>query len=254
MSWTDILIAVKKGIVASKEELSKYLPLAGGNIDGRLGVESTEAVSRVLSVKNAVKGIAVHVNPQGQAGLWDGANAKWVIVSDSEGDVTVNGISTGNVALIGTAVQVVNAPSVTPLGVNNTHATSTSVVLDYLLRGTRLGRMGFDGKDKPVFIDSSNNVRRMHHEGNKPSGTYNGNGSATARTVATGGIGDMLLLYSDDMQKQAIVTPLGAFTFENNEVNLYPKTKIYYTNGTLYLTNTELAFNKSGTTYTYRCI
>ena len=84
--------------------------------------------------------------------------------------------------------------------------------------------MGFDGIDKPVFIDSSNNIRRMHHEGNKPSGTYNGNGSETARTVATGGIGDMLLLYSDDMQKQAIVTPLGAFTFENNEVNLYPKT------------------------------
>lgn len=82
------------------DALANYLPLTGGNIDGRLGVESTEAVSRVFSVKNSVKGIAVHVNPQGQAGLWDGANVKWAIVSDIDGNVTVNGIATGNAKVV----------------------------------------------------------------------------------------------------------------------------------------------------------
>lgn len=40
MSWAEIFTAIQKGIIASKEELAKYLPLTGGTLSGALTIDT----------------------------------------------------------------------------------------------------------------------------------------------------------------------------------------------------------------------
>lgn len=81
-------------------------------------------------------------------------------------------------------------------------------------------------------------------EHNKPSGSYTGNGSATSRTIDTGGIGDNCLVWGNGAI--GVVCVSGA----QFGTTLYPELKI--NNGNIIIAGTNSLFNANGKTYYYR--
>ena len=104
------------------------------------------------------------------------------------------------------------------------------------------------------FVDSDSNIRAIHHEGNKAFGNYSGNGSTTARTIATKGIGRLVLVYCST--HQALVTPKGANVTDlsTGETSWIDSAKVNYLSGNLNLATNNEAFNKSNETYYYQVI
>lgn len=104
-----------------------------------------------------------------------------------------------------------------------------------------------------VSVAGSDGVaKEIYHTGNKPSGSYTGNGSATARTINTGGIGNVCVVWS--AYSLAIVTPGGAIV--RNEANAYGLTpaQCKFQNGVLTIATTGDSVNFSGVAYTYQVL
>ena len=70
--------------------------------------------------------------------------------------------------------------SFSPLVLNNSNDSSSGVGLDYKLRGTKLGSLGFSGTNEPAFFDTSGVKKDLHHSGNSRKVA-----SATNVSVAT---------------------------------------------------------------------
>ncbi len=90
-------------------------------------------------------------------------------------------------------------------------------------------------------------------EHNKPTGTYTGGGST--KTVSVGGVGNMLLLYGNEML--ALVTPTGAICKMYDSNTLYGLGASYlgFSGGKLTISGTANAnFNASGVTYNYQVL
>ena len=102
------------------------------------------------------------------------------------------------------------------------------------------------GHVKGVYCD-------IHHTGNKPGGSYTGNGSSARRTIDTGGIGNMLAVTS--VNALALVTPAGAVQFNSttSAVNYCPKTEINFTDGVLTI-STASFLNANGGIYAYQVL
>ena len=136
-----------------------------------------------------------------------------------------------------------------------------SATVDY---GTQIADVSKDGKQVKLsmssalgtfnFVDVDGNIRDIHHEGNKPFGNYTGNGTASPRTIATKGIGRLLVVYSDT--RLSFVTPKGAFTINISAGTFewIDGSKVHYLNGNLNIESTSVAFNASNTTYYYQVI
>lgn len=92
------------------------------------------------------------------------------------------------------------------------------------------------------------------HTGNKPSGSYTGNGSATSRTVAVGGIGEVLTITSDT--GMALVTNRGAICL-NRQTGALSGLKSYevnYQGGVLTIATSSDFVNKSSLGYWYQVL
>ena len=87
---------------------------------------------------------------------------------------------------------------------------------------------------------------------NKPTGSYSGTGSATARTIDTKGLGGAILVYSNSGWS-ALVGYYGAICFGGGNTSLQ-YTAAKFQNGVLTLATTETALNRSGTTYYYQVL
>lgn len=111
-----------------------------------------------------------------------------------------------------------------------------------------LGHLGFTEKNKPIFSDVNGTVKDLLHTGNKPTGTYTGNGSATVRAIATGGIGNFICVRRAN-QSIAFVTQEGYFAKQSGSVLV--GTDAWVQDGTLSVKTTSALFNESGVTYTY---
>ena len=96
------------------------------------------------------------------------------------------------------------------------------------------------GEDKEVL-----------HTGNKPSGSYTGNGDATERTINVGGIGKVLFVRSSNGY-ETYVSEFGAF-YLNAGVNLQviKYTEYSFVNGVLKIATTNEAVNHAGSTHDY---
>ena len=99
-----------------------------------------------------------------------------------------------------------------------------------------------------IDLTQGSGVRDVLHTGNKPTGSYTGNGSATYREIQTGGVGNACIIWRDGMG--AIVFPTGAavFTASGFEWNPY----IAFLNGAITMTTNSSLLNESGGTYNYR--
>ena len=90
-------------------------------------------------------------------------------------------------------------------------------------------------------------------EHNKPSGSYTGNGSATSRTITTGGIGNAILIWGNS--SLCLACPLGCFYFAaSSSYKDYMQTDVKFENGVLKLTSASTYANASGVTYNYQVL
>ena len=138
--------------------------------------------------------------------------------------------------------------------VNKNHSASA----DY---GTQLVDYSADGKNAHLdisalydtlnFVTSDGTGKNVFHEGLKPFGNYTGNGSSAARTVSTGGIGRLLLMYNESYV--AFVTPEGAILIKRDGATMswIPGSQVYFINNLILNTNHE-AFNAANTNYYYQ--
>lgn len=90
------------------------------------------------------------------------------------------------------------------------------------------------------------------HTGNKPTGTYTGNGSATSRTIDTGGLGSVCVITSS--KANCIVLANGAFYWSSSTTGAVAAGVCKFTNGVLTLATALDAFNANGITYTYQVL
>lgn len=87
------------------------------------------------------------------------------------------------------------------------------------------------------------------HTGNKPSGSYTGNGSAASRTISVGGIGKCCVVYGGT-EEMACVTPIGAFFQAGGNVKF---TSDVTFDGALHIRNAYI-INSASTTYNYQVL
>ena len=85
---------------------------------------------------------------------------------------------------------------------------------------------------------------------NKPTGSYIGNGDATSRSIEIGGIGNVLLIYTN--QKSALILPSCAVFFSNDHVEA--TWDLTFRNGVLNMVTTSDYVNGLGTTYNYQVL
>lgn len=116
-----------------------------------------------------------------------------------------------------------------------------------------LGFIGATNDDTLIHLSKNSTVYTIHDNGNKPTGSYTGNGSATARTIQTGGIGNGVLINSSH-GIAAIVTPHGTIYKNATTLGALMYTDGGFSNGVLTITSQHEALNASGVTYVYQVL
>lgn len=91
------------------------------------------------------------------------------------------------------------------------------------------------------------------HTGNKPSGSYTGNGDATERTIAIGGIGGAVALWSGEWG-YGVIYPVGGIMANMNGAKYFGGAEVAYVNGMLTFKSTDNLLNASGITYYYQVL
>jgi len=109
-----------------------------------------------------------------------------------------------------------------------------------------LGYLGMHDQGYPAYWDKNKTSHELLHTGNKPTGTYTGNGSATERTISSGGIGHCIMIWNNQTQTSTILTPKGA-----DEI---PYTSARFQDGTIRLATTDASLNANGVTYYYQVL
>lgn len=128
--------------------------------------------------------------------------------------------------------------------------------------GTFLGDTSVDGKTAKItvsallnlltFTDANSEIRNIYHDGNKPFGSYDGNGDATARVVETNGIGRLALVYHGD--HLSLVTPKGALKVTLADGSIAWVSNVSFVEGKFNISTTSDAINKAEETYHYQVI
>lgn len=125
-----------------------------------------------------------------------------------------------------------------------------NVYLGYKLNGEVVGGIGFSAKDKPaVYLLTS--IYDLLHTGNKPTGSYTGNGSATERTINVGGIGKVLHISGGGYGVFVDYDGAIAHSWEGGSPITFPSSEIKFRNGVLTMASASSVFNLNGTTFTY---
>ena len=104
------------------------------------------------------------------------------------------------------------------------------------------------------FVNGAYTDYQVFGSHNKPTDTYSGTGAT--KTINTGGIGSMLMIYGDNGYN-ALVTPHGALCFTGSTISGFGSDSIKFANGTLTIGTsnpTSAYFNASDVTYTYRVL
>lgn len=138
---------------------------------------------------------------------------------------------------------------------------NNSATEDY---GTQMMDRASDGRSAKISVSAAydtlsytgndNEVREILHEGNKPFGSYTGNGITNERNIDTRGIGRLILVYNQ--YYFSFVTPEGALVIKltTGTVSWIEGAKVYFLNGKLGLHTNNAAFNEVDTTYYYQVI
>lgn len=124
--------------------------------------------------------------------------------------------------------------------------------------GEMLGAIGFDSNGSPLLRelgDSSSAHKTILHTGNKPSGSYTGNGEATARTVDIGGIGNILFIRAQHSVIGFACFYGGVmFNLANNTTQYYTRTRFSFADGVLTIATSDAHVNNNGTEFYYQVL
>ena len=139
-----------------------------------------------------------------------------------------------------------------PLNVHNTTADALYSLLGFYANSALMGHLGFYGVDNPVFYTSNGGTKKLLHTGNKPTGTYTGNGSATKRTIVTGGIGSVCMVAGNGYISFGVAGSGGfGVKLSTGEV-IGHGTGLYVDgNGNIAVSSEHQALNESGKEYRY---
>ena len=136
-----------------------------------------------------------------------------------------------------------------PLGING----GTHSLIEFLIDGVTSGGLGFSAKDKPVYTNSEwNKNYELLHTGNKPSGTYTGNGSATERTIAlTNAIAPICSVRQGYWQ--TILGTFGGFAWNGNtgDTKVFKQSEVTMFSDGIHIKTAHEALNASGLSYSY---
>ena len=140
---------------------------------------------------------------------------------------------------------------------NNTLAPLTlkttsghDVLLSFVGESGTVGNLGFNGVGNPAYKPSGvNTYYSLFHSGNKPTGSYTGNGSATSRTINVGGIGQHLIISVRDVK--SFVGYTGALVVSPEKTQWYGASIVNYRNGVLFVASDSSYFNANGSSYSY---
>ena len=140
-----------------------------------------------------------------------------------------------------------------PIVIKRTNLNANQAGLQFYLGDSLLGSIAVKTDGTFCFYDASEKSYTVLHTGNKPTGTYTGNGDATARRIAIGGIGDVVVLTS--VNGSAIVT-VGGTTINSPSggVSRLSSDEIKAFNGYLNLATTNSIVNGNGVEVTYRVL
>lgn len=107
---------------------------------------------------------------------------------------------------------------------------------------------------KAFFVDKNDSYYTILHEGNKPYGSYTGNGSAASRTINTGGISGTVIVWTSSYI--AFVVPGGAviFTISSGAVTGLAYSEAKCNAGVITLATTNAGLNANGVTYYYQVL
>ena len=96
---------------------------------------------------------------------------------------------------------------------------------------------------------------KLFGQHNKPTGTYTGNGSATARTINTGGIGRNFMVYCQETDSYAIFGTRGGIGKVGTTQKVFNGDMAYSNaEGSFVIKTTDTLFNQNGATYYYQVI
>lgn len=106
------------------------------------------------------------------------------------------------------------------------------------------------------YVDKSKDIKNatiipFHSGRNKPYQRYEGDGNAETKTINTGGIGKVLLVWST--YGSALLTPVGAVCFKDSNVSGLSRSECSYEDGTLTI-STSSDFLNGNYTYHYQCL
>lgn len=95
------------------------------------------------------------------------------------------------------------------------------------------------------------------HTGNKPTGSYTGNGSATSRTISTGGMGNVCMIWGTSPtigNVTSILTWGGTISEQGGKVSGIASSEARFIDGGIVLCSTRPFLNESGATYNYQVL
>lgn len=235
---------------APKTDLANYLPLTGGTVNGNVTFITEEALTRYLRLRNSKRQITHQIGEDGSYHLTDNTNTKYIIRSEVDGTTTFNGTASGNLAKSGGVIQGANDLLLT---LKNTKSGATTEILQFAANDDALGGIGFYGAGVPIVSMPDGGYKKILHTGNKPTGTYTGNGSNASRQIEVGGIGNVLVVYSDNTM--AIVGFGGWISVSGAEASIIGSTNsAYYSNGVFQCASAHVSLNANGVTYTYQVL
>lgn len=131
---------------------------------------------------------------------------------------------------------------------------SGEVAIDKYNRDTYTTEASFSIDASGMRYKRGDVTNTVLHTGNKPSGSYVGNGNASARNIVVEGIGMAVMVKSTS--STAIVTSTGAIVWSGESVTSVGTDQCYYSESTrtLALKTTLSQLNASDTTYWYSLI
>lgn len=103
-----------------------------------------------------------------------------------------------------------------------------------------------------ALIKEGRNTYNIFGEHNKPSGSYTGNGSATTRTIDTGGLGDIVAIYSPNVF--IFLTISGGIVASDGGVKTTSGAEMKFENGVITLNTGDISINYNGVTYYYQVL
>lgn len=116
---------------------------------------------------------------------------------------------------------------------------------------TILGGIGYSGINNLCKIDANGGaVRTILHTGNKPTGTYTGNGVDALRSIAVGGLANGVIVYGPG--RMAVVTFGGYVGHQSGNVKAHTTTYFDEPNKALCVGSNDVNFlNENGVQYKY---